>query len=512
MSVPALELRDVRVRFPGALACDGAGLEVRAGEVHALVGENGAGKSTLMHVAAGLLRPERGELRVRGQARRFASPREAQRAGVAMVFQRFMLIDQLSVLDNLLLGWERARGFFLPRRRLSVKLSALAARVGLECPLGARVGDLSAGEKQRVALLRALSRDARVLILDEPTAVLTPDEAARLFDIVRGLAAGGVAVLFVSHKLPEILAVADRLTVLHRGRTVAAGIPRAGASPAEIAGMMVGQVGAPRAEAPDAPDRPDEIQPPLLELMGVSLSTDGAARLAEVSLALRPGRILALAGVAGNGQGELAAVCAGLRAPGAGRVWFEGQDVTGRPARHFLARGVGYLAEDRHGEATHGRLSITDSAALRAYRHLGRGPLGLLHPRALEAHAARVVAELGVSAPGLAAPSAALSGGNLQKLLLGRELLERPRVLVAHQPTQGLDLGAAAAVRARLRAAAREGAAVLLLSSDLDEVLELGDEVRVLFRGRLSAPLAGPPFDRAEAGARMAGLGWAEGA
>jgi simple sugar transport system ATP-binding protein len=323
-----------------------------------------------------------------------------------------------------------------------------------------------------------------------------------------------VAVLFVSHKLPEILEVADRLTVMHRGHTVAAGLPRERVSPQELAGMMVGviEAGPTHGARTDPTDPTDRSAAPVLCLDEIRVVVDGVERLAGVSLALRPGRITAVAGVAGNGQGELAAVCAGLRAPRAGKMRIDGQDVTGRSARHLLARGVGLLVEDRHGEATDGRLSVADSAALRAYRRLGRGPLGLLHPRELAAHAARVVAELGVDAPGLGAPSATLSGGNLQKLLLGRELLERPRVLLVHQPTQGLDLGAAAEVRARLQAAARDGAAVLLLSSDLDEVLALGDEVRVLYRGRLSPPLAGPPFERAEVGALMAGVGFAEGA
>ncbi|HSA19904.1 MAG TPA: ATP-binding cassette domain-containing protein, partial [Myxococcota bacterium] len=452
-SPAALELRGIRVRFPGTLACDGAGLRLRAGEVHALVGENGAGKSTLAHVAAGLLRPEAGELRLAGSPRRFASPREAQRAGVAMVFQSYLLVERLSVLDNLLLGWDRARAFVLPRRRLRQELERLAARLGLELPLDARVETLSAGEKQRVALARALSREARVLLLDEPTAVLTPDEAGRLFAVMRRLAAEGVAVLFVSHKLPEILEVADRISVLHRGRTLAEGVERGQVNAQQLAGMMVGMTEAgpapgDRTDPTDPTDRSDRSAQPRLALDQVSVVVDGIVRLSEVSLALRPGRVCGVAGVAGNGQGELAAACAGLLAPHSGRVLLEGQDVTGRPAREFLARGVGFLAEDRHGEATDGRLTVAESAGLRAYRRLARGPLGWLHPRALEAHAARVLAELQVVAPGLAAPSAALSGGNLQKLLLGRELLEAPRVLLVHQPTQGLDLGAAAAVRA----------------------------------------------------------------
>jgi simple sugar transport system ATP-binding protein len=555
----ALELSGIVVRFGRVVACDHAGLSLAHGEIHSLVGENGAGKSTLMHVAAGLLRPESGILRLNGRERAFASAAEAQQSGVAMVFQNFLLVEPQTVLDNILLGWSKARGV-LNRNTLAREVRSIAGRVGLAVDLDAEVRTLSAGDKQKVALLRALSRDVKVLVLDEPTAVLTPSEAETLMDTMRRLAASGVSILFVSHKLPEILAVSDRITVMHKGRTVAESVGGRGASAKQVAAMMVGLADAAgqsqTSSGPAAPVRSEgsaaaagrhvrsaadagataslretdgatahsgrtggaaDAGRNTLVLDHVTLEHGGTAPgvraaqgrvmlLDDVSLTVSGGQITGIAGVSGNGQRELAAVCAGMLAATRGSVRVCGRDLTGLGPRAFGDAGLRYLCEDRYHEGSSRCLTLTETAALKDYPSLVSGRLGFLDRGKLAAHAEKLMRDYDVVAPSPTALTAALSGGNLQKLLLGRELASGPRVLVVHQPTQGLDLAATRFLRDELKRMAAAGAAVLLLSSDLDEVLELSDVVEVMYRGRLLHGGSGKGIDRAAIGALMAGV------
>ncbi|MBM4354915.1 MAG: ABC transporter ATP-binding protein [Deltaproteobacteria bacterium] len=525
-----LSLDAICVEFPGVLACDRVNLALRAGEIHALVGENGAGKSTLMHCAAGVVRPTSGTIRVGGAAVRFASPQDAQAAGIAMVFQNFLLVERLSVLDNVILG---SRGLppVLARKRLASAIEPVCTRLGIELDWTRPVESLSAGEKQKVALVRALYREAKILILDEPTAVLTSDESDKLLETMRRLAADGVAILFVSHKLPEIRSVADSITVMHRGRAVAESMPARDISAEEVARLMVGL----RAETaardkreaslpawsglgagPAAGDKREASLPawsglgagaaPLLRLDSVTLRVDGHDRLSQVSLSLRPGEILGIAGVSGNGQKELVSVCAGVMRPTSGTVSVRSRDLTRRSPRDFFEAGLCYVSEDRYGEASAPQLNLADCACLKGYRTL-RGPLpGTIDLAAMSGFAERILDTFHVRHSGAWAPTTSLSGGNLQKLILGRELSHDPAVLVVHQPTQGLDLASTEFVCEEIRRQAATGTAVLLVSSDLDEVLRLSHRLLVIYRGRFVGGFEREQIDRARVGALMAGL------
>jgi len=527
----ALELRSIVVPYPGLRACDGAGIELRTGEIHSLVGENGAGKSTLMHVAAGLLRPRSGSILVNGRNVVFGSPTEAQANGIAMVFQSFLLVDRLTVLDNVLLGWSLA-GRILRREEMASELYATCSRIGLDLDLNAPVSRLSAGDKQKAALLRALSREARILILDEPTAVLTPAESERLLDTMRALARSGISIIFVSHKLPEIMAVTDRITVMNRGRTVASGVPVADVSPRQVAELMIGRPlagtthpdggagsGADsgrlrRAHEPETGTAVGEAAADVcarkggmvLRLRSVSVVDTGVRRLDRVDLELRSGQVIGIAGVSGNGQRELAEVCAGVLTPGSGGVELFDMDVTGSGAASRLALGLRYLCEDRYREGADPELTIEETCALKDYGQLTRGRLKLLDPCGFSRLARLTLESFGVVAPGIRGRTGALSGGNLQKLLVGRELFGNPKVIVAHQPTQGLDISATECIRGELKARAAAGCALLLVSSDLDEILELADEIRVMYRGRLLPAVERARFDRGAIGAMMAGV------
>jgi simple sugar transport system ATP-binding protein len=502
-SPPLLSLEQVSVEFPGVLACDRVFLDLRQGEIHALVGENGAGKSTLMHCAAGVVRPTGGTIRLDGRPVRFSSPQEAQAAGIAMVFQNFLLVERLSVLDNVVLG-STTLPPLLDRKRLEAGVEPICERLGIRLDWSQPVESLSAGEKQKVALVRALYRRARVLILDEPTAVLTPDEAARLLESMRRLASDGVAILFVSHKLPEIKAVADRITVMHRGRCVAQGVSARDTSSEQIAQMMVGP--SYTSYSPHPPPPPPALAHHLLELDSISLHADGRSLLSDVSLALAAGEILGIAGVSGNGQKELVSVCSGMTVPSSGRVLVRNLDLTGKSARAFFEAGLSYVSEDRYHEASAAQLSLSDSLCLKGYRTLkGRLP-GTINPAAMVERARTILDSFRVRHSGAETLAASLSGGNLQKLILGRELSHAPAVLVVHQPTQGLDLASTEFVYDLLLEQASRGTAVLLASSDLDEVLRLSHRLVVMYRGRIAGEFPRVDFDRARIGALMAGL------
>jgi simple sugar transport system ATP-binding protein len=473
-------LRGITKRFPGVVANDRVDFEAAAGEVHALLGENGAGKSTLSHILTGLYRPDEGEIELHGRRVEFRSPREAIDAGIGMVHQHFRLVAPFTVAENVILGDHRGEGKSLRirPRRVERRVAELGERYGMPVDPRARVWQLSLGEQQRVEILKALYREARILILDEPTAVLTPQEAETLFETLRRMAAEGRTVIFISHKLHEVEAVADRVTVLRAGRAIAT-VPTAEATPRSLASLMVGR------EVETVRRRGDggHGDAVVLELDGVWADGDrGNPAVEGVSLQLREGEIVALAGVAGNGQRELAETITGLRAPTAGSVTIDGRRLRGGSPREAIAAGIAHVPEDRLGTGVAPGLSIADNVALKSYRESSRGPLLALGR--MREDAAELIRRYDVRTSGPQAEAGKLSGGNLQKVVLAREFAGEPRVLVAASPTRGLDVAAIETVHTFVVEAAERGVAVLLISEDLDEILALADRVVVMFEGR----------------------------
>jgi ABC-type uncharacterized transport system ATPase subunit len=499
MSAPLVELRGIVKRFPGLVANDGVDLELHAGEVQALLGENGAGKTTLMNVLTGLYRADEGELRVDGRPVTFRAPRHAIEAGIGMVHQHFRLVDSLTVAENVLLGWHTPR-MWLGRRAGVRQVAELASAFKLPIDPQARIWQLSVGEQQRVEILKAVFRGSRVLILDEPTAVLTPQEAEELFRTLRVMAAEGHAVVFITHKLDEVQAIADRITVLRRGRNVGSAV-RGELGSRELARLMVG-----REVTLDVEPRSGPVGDVVLRLEGVSARNDrGLPGLVDVSLEVHAGEIFGIAGVAGNGQRELAEIVTGLRPVQAGRLVLSGRELTNASARDAIDAAVAHIPEDRLGSGLVAGLSATENGILKAYRRppVARGPF--IDGRAARALAERMLAAFGVTAVSPDAPVRLLSGGNLQRLLLAREIAERPSLIVAVHPTRGLDVGGTETVRRALREQQEAGVAILLVSEDLDEVLALADPVGVLHDGRLAGVLPRADCDVEELGLLMGG-------
>jgi ABC-type uncharacterized transport system ATPase subunit len=501
VNTPVLRLQGITKRFGPLVANDAVSLDLAAGEVLALLGENGAGKSTLVSILFGHYTADAGHIEVLGKPLPPGQPRAALQAGIGMVHQHFTLADNLSVLDNVLMGTEP---LWRPRsRRASAreKLLAAAQRFGLAVQPDAQVGSLSVGERQRVEILKALYRGARILILDEPTAVLTPQESEALFATLGQMVAQGLSILFISHKLAEVLRVADRVAVLRAGKLVAEA-PTAGTTQAQLAGWMVGQEVALPQRAPAA-----NVGPVVCSLAAVH-TQGGRERLEGAWLDLRAGEITAIAGVSGNGQLALADLLCGMRTASAGQVLLDGQALKSSPA-WLVRQGVARIPEDRHAAGVIGDLPVWENAVSERLRSpaFARGPF--VRRRAARAHAERIVREFDVRGAGIAAPARALSGGNMQKLILGRALLAPdgrvPRLIVAHQPTWGLDVGAVAYVQKQLLAARDAGAAVLLISDDLDEVLALGDRVAVIHAGHLTPTRPAGGWSREEIGLAMAG-------
>jgi general nucleoside transport system ATP-binding protein len=490
---PLVVMEAITKRFPGVVANDRVDLELREGEIHALIGENGAGKSTLMRVLYGLYPSDEGRITVRGQEVRIHSPRQAIALGIGMVHQHFVLVDRFTVTENIVLGAEN--GAVVDFAGAAERVKELARSYGFAVNPGAEVEDLSVGEEQRVEILKALYRGVDLLILDEPTAVLTPSEANDLFQNLRKLRDDGKTVVFISHKLEEVLAVADRITVLRRGQVVGETTPER-TSKEQLAEMMVGRPVLFELEKPGV-----ELGEPVLEVEGLKV----AGKVEDIDVEVRSGEILGVAGVEGNGQRELAEVLIGLRPPDAGHVLVDGRDVAGLTVAEIRERGVAYIPEDRHDRGLVLDMTLWENSVLGQQRKPGVvGRLGVLLIRKIKELAARLIRAFDVRARSVDVPAATLSGGNQQKLILARELEEVPRLVVAHQPTRGLDVGAIEFVWRKILEQKAAGAAVLLISAELEEIYELSDRIVTIYEGRITGEYA-PDAPPAEIGIGMTG-------
>jgi ABC-type uncharacterized transport system ATPase subunit len=499
----AVELRGITKRFPGVVANDDVHLDAAEGEVHALLGENGAGKSTLSNILTGLYRPDEGEILLNGKPVSFHSPRDALDAGICMVHQHFRLVPPFTVAENVILGDHRGEGkkLVVNPRRIERRVAELGERYRIAVDPRARIWQLSLGEQQRVEILKALYREARILILDEPTAVLTPQESASLFETLRVMADEGRTIIFISHKLHEVKAVSDRVTVLRGGKNVET-VQTKDATPRSLAALMVGRDVSMAERVP----RTGEIGEPVLETNDLWAAGDrGGETLRGVTLQVRAGEVLAIAGVAGNGQRELAETVTGMRHPTRGTITVDGKTLRGGDAREAIRAGVAHVPEDRLHTGVAPSLSIASNVVLKSYRGrtVVKGPL--LRLRTIRDYAAELIKRYDVRGGGPDLPARRLSGGNLQKVVLAREFEGKPRVLVIASPTRGLDVAAIETVHRYLRDAAASGVGVLLISEDLDEILALADRVAVIYEGAIVGELPAATATVEEIGLLMAG-------
>jgi len=496
-----LEMRGIVKQFPGVLANDDVGFDLARGEVHALLGENGAGKSTLMNILYGLYKPDAGEILVSGEPVSFSSARDAIDSGLGMVHQHFMLIPVMTVAENIVLATEPTKtGVILDYDTARVRVRDLALQFGFAIDPDAKIEDISVGQQQRVEILKALYRRADILILDEPTAVLTPQEATELFGILKGLQREGMSIIFISHKLNEVLEIADRITVLRRGRKIDT-VPREGATEEGLARMMVGREVLLRVDKP--PATPGEV---VLELEDVHVRDDrGIEKVRGVSLQVRTGEIVGIAGVDGNGQTELIEAITGLHRRESGRILVGGRELSSRAnPLAMLEAGVGHIPEDRHRYGLVLDFTLAENAALHDFRYPPDSRFGWLRPRVLIERTRRLIQEFDVRGGSPQTKARNLSGGNQQKLVVAREVDRDPRVLIAAQPTRGLDVGAIEYLHRRLVEERGSGRAVLLVSLELDEVLSLSDRILVMYEGRIVAEHAAGVTEE-EVGVEMLG-------
>jgi general nucleoside transport system ATP-binding protein len=504
---PVLELRGITKRFPGIVANDDVDLDLQRREVHALLGENGAGKSTLMNVLYGLYSPDEGEILIKGEPVRMRSPKDAIDHGIGMVHQHFMLIPVMTVAENIVLATEPVRaGVVLDYGAARKRVEELARTFGFRIDPDARVEEITVGQQQRVEILKALYRGADILILDEPTAVLTPQEAEELFEILRSLVREGMSVIFISHKLGEVLEIADRITVLRRGKVVDT-VPRAGATEEGLARMMVGREVLLRVDK--APAEPTDSA---LQVQDLHVFDDRKLEAVRgLSFEVRGGEIVGIAGVDGNGQTELIDAITGLRRPYAGSIMVAGGDLTRAGAKEVIDSGLGHIPEDRQRRGLVLEFTLAENLALEDYRRPPDSRFGWLFPRRLMARARKLLREFDVRGGGPMALASTLSGGNQQKVVIAREVARDPRVLLAAQPTRGLDVGAIEYVHRRLVEQRDAGKAVLLVSLELEEILGLADRILVMYEGRIVAEY-GPDVSEDELGIAMTGGRRAEAA
>lgn len=497
---PAIHLSGITKRYPGVVANRDVELKVMPAEVHAIVGENGAGKSTLMKILYGMVRPDGGTINVDGKVRQFRTPKDAIEVGIGMVHQHFMLADNLTVLENIVLGSEPRRGLEIDFRAAGERIRQLGATYGLKLDPTQKVETLSVGERQRVEIMKVLYRGAKILILDEPTAVLVPQEVDDLFDSIRDLKAEGETVIFISHKLDEVLEIADTITVMRDGRTVATTTPDQ-VDANQLAELMIGS------ELPSPETRESTVQEEvLLDVEGIGLlSATGRSVLSDITFEVHRGEIVGIAGVEGNGQTQLVNCLLGLETSATGKVTLEGRDISDDSARERRQTGMGLIPEDRHRQGLLLPSSLWENAAL-GHQY---GPPYVRGPWIDRAGARRqtqeIVRRFDVMTPSVEVPATALSGGNQQKLIVGREMVADPVVLVAAHPTRGIDVGAQAAVWEELKRARAEGMGILLISADLEELIGLSDTIHVIFEGRFVAELDPSEITPKKLGSYMTG-------
>lgn len=495
-----VSMRGITKRFPGVLADDNVDFEVEAGEIHALMGENGAGKSILMSMLAGVMQPDEGEIFIRGERKSFASPLDAIDAGIGMVFQSFKLFPSLTVAENVVFRSEPTKRGLIDRQAANQRVAEIAERYGLAIDPAARVDSVPVGVLQRVEIVKALYREARVLILDEPTAVLTPQETERLFDVLRALKADGRTIILITHKLNEVMAISDRVTVLRDGRNVAQ-LVTADSSPAEITRHMTGRdvdlSTPPPAQAPGAT---------VLDVAQLTVAGSGGRPAVDtVSLNVRAGEVVGIAGVAGNGQVELAEAIIGMRRADSGSVTVSGQDLSRSSIAQRRDGGIAYVPEDRHAVGSAGSASAVDNLALGHHRSAPILRRGLLSRAAMVEHASRLITRFGVKIASPETPVGTLSGGNLQKVVVARELDYRSPLLIVEQPTRGVDIGAIESIHRELCEYRDGGGALLLISAELSEIMSLSARILVMFEGRVVAEVPKSEATEAILGLYMAG-------
>jgi simple sugar transport system ATP-binding protein len=480
----AVELRGITKRFPGVVANSDVDICVQRGHIHAIVGENGAGKSTLMKILYGMQKPDEGSIAIDGKPISFSSPADAIAAGLGMVHQHFMLADNLTVLENVILGSEPKRAFGINFAAARRKIKEISDAYGLGVRPDVLVEDLGVGDRQRVEILKVLYRGARILILDEPTAVLVPQEVDELFENLRGLKAEGLTVIFISHKLDEVLAVADEITVIRRGTTVATLSP-AETTARQLAELMVGS------ELPSPETHLSTVtEVPVLQVEGLGITgADGRPLLHDVSFTIHAGEVVGIAGVEGNGQNELVEAIMGIRTSQADRLMLDGADITTWNTRQRREAGIGYIPEDRHRSALLLTAPLWENRVLGHQTEAPNSRRGFIDRGGARADAERIVRDYDVRTPGIDVAASSLSGGNQQKFVVGREMSGSPKLLIAAHPTRGVDVGAQAAIWDHLREARARGLAVLLISADLDELIGLSDTLHVILRGSLVAQL-----------------------
>lgn len=499
-ALPVIEMKQIVKRFPGVLANDHVDFDLRRGEIHALLGENGAGKSTLTNILAGLYRADEGEIFINGQRADIGSPRDAIAYGIGMIYQHFMLVPSQTVTENIILGLDEPR-FFLNLPQAEKRVAELSKQFGLHVDPRAHVWQLSVGEQQRVEILKMLYRGANILILDEPTAVLTPLEARELFATLRSMIAQGRSIIFISHHLDEILEIADRVTVMQKGRVTAAGVSPKGMTKNDLARLMVGReiVFALEKKKMDAGAVALKIE------RARALNDRGLPALRDLSLEVRAHEILGVAGVAGNGQRELSQVITGLRPLVSGRIHLGAYDLTNKAPGEIHELGVGHVPEDRLGTGLASGLSVMHNLILRRYKQAPIAQGIAINWQTARKVSENLVATFEIATPGVDTRVGALSGGNTQKVILAREISTRPDLLVAVHPTRGLDVGATEAVQKLLLRQREAGAAVLLISEDLDEILAVSDRIAVIYDGQIVGEMRAAEADIEKIGLLMAG-------
>jgi simple sugar transport system ATP-binding protein len=495
----AVEMRDIVIRFPGVLANDHVNLTLKQGEIHALLGENGAGKSTLMNSLAGLYKPVSGVMKVHGEVVNFNSPRDAIEKGIGMVYQHFMLVPTQTVTENILLGLKDPK-FFMNLPAYNARIQDLQEQFGLKVDPTAFIWQLSVGEQQRVEILKTLYRGANILILDEPTAVLAPQEIDDLMKTMRSLVEHGKSILFISHKLNEVTAVADRLTVLRKGKVTAEGIGIEGITREKLAELMVGRKVIFQVEKKE--QEPGEV---VLDVKDVSaLNNKGFPALKKVSFNLRQGEILGFAGIAGNGQSELAEVITGLR-PCSGSILINGQQAANQPPGKIINYGVSHIPEDRTGVGSAPNMSIAENTIMKNYDRAPIGSRWRINFSSVREYATNLKEKYAILAPSINTMARKLSGGNLQKVILAREISCCPRLMVAVQPTRGLDVGAIESIQNLLLEQRENGTAILLISEELEELLSLCDRIAVIYEGELMGVVSAADANLTNIGLMMTG-------